>query len=227
MPIIEIQNLVKEYTGETETVRVLSDLALEVEAGTMVSVEGASGEGKSTLLHILGSIDTPSGGQVKVEGRDIAKMSGREKELFRSSVVGLIFQHHYLLPDFTVLENAMMPMLIQRQGASESRKAAAEALRLVGLDHRLDHYPSQISGGEMARAGVARALVGGKKIILADEPTGNLDRANSDRLADLLWRLQSEMKFTLILVTHDRDLAERVPIRYRLKTGKLESIARR
>ena len=152
-------------------------------------------------------------------------MPEREQERFRSRSLGLIFQHHYLLPDFTVLENVMMPLLIQRRPPAQCREEALESLRLVGLEHRLEHFPGQISGGEMARAGVARALVGGKKLILADEPTGNLDRRNSEKLAELLWRLQSELGFTLMIVTHDSELAARVPVRWRLVNGALERIA--
>ncbi|MBI3395319.1 MAG: ABC transporter ATP-binding protein [Spirochaetia bacterium] len=221
---MEVRDLSKEFKGEGETVRVLYGLNLTVPDSALVSVEGASGEGKSTLLNILGSIDTASGGQLTICGKDLMTMSHRQKETFRAEDVGLIFQHHYLLPDFTLIENVMMPLLIQRKSQEEAADAARKALEAVGLDHRLDHYPSQISGGEMARAGVARALVGGKKLILADEPTGNLDRNNSNKLADMLWDLQKRFGFTLLIVTHDRELAERVPVRYRLVGGRLESI---
>ncbi|HMY46590.1 MAG TPA: ATP-binding cassette domain-containing protein, partial [Leptospiraceae bacterium] len=200
------------------------NLDMDVEEGSIASVEGASGVGKSTLLHIIGTIDSATTGDIKIHGRDVHSMSQSEKEMFRARSLGFIFQHHYLLPDFTVLENVMMPLLITRESQIKSREHAEQALSWVGLSHRLNHYPSQISGGEMARAGVARALVGGKRLILADEPTGNLDKNNSDRLADLIWQLQSELKFTLMIVTHDRDLAERVPLRYRLTAGKLARI---
>lgn len=220
--IIEIKGLVKEYRGEGETIRVLDLLDLSIAHGDVVSVEGASGVGKSTLLNIIGTIDTHTTGTIIIQGRNVTSMSDREKESFRAASLGFIFQHHYLLPDFTVIENVMMPLLIQRGNPVLARREAKEFLGLVGLGHRLDHYPSQISGGEMARAGVARALVGGKRLILADEPTGNLDKQNSDRLADLLWKLQGDLHFTLMIVTHDRDLAERVPMRYRLIGGKLE-----
>ncbi|MCB1306755.1 MAG: ABC transporter ATP-binding protein, partial [Leptospiraceae bacterium] len=190
----------------------------------IVSVEGASGEGKSTLLNIIGTMDVATSGTIRVGEHEITRMNEREKENFRAAELGFIFQHHYLLPDFTVLENVMMPLLIQRAPVRSSRDVAARMLDMVGLSHRLEHFPGQISGGEMARAGVARALVGDKKLILADEPTGNLDKNNSDRLAELLWRLQSELSFTLLIVTHDRDLAERVPVRHRLASGSLQRI---
>ncbi|MBU44858.1 MAG: lipoprotein-releasing system ATP-binding protein LolD [Spirochaetaceae bacterium] len=219
---IEIESMSKSYRGEGEIVHVIRDLDLTVPLGQIVSVEGASGVGKSTLLHIVGSIDTPVEGKVRIFGEEITSMTERQKENFRAANVGLIFQHHYLLPDFTVLENVIMPLWIQRKNVSKSTDNAIEMLKNVGLGHRLHHYPSQISGGEMARAGVARALVGGKKLILADEPTGNLDRDNSEKLADLLWKLQEQLGFTMLIVTHDQDLAARVPRRFRLKEGHLE-----
>jgi len=223
--VIEIENLRKEYRGEGETVTVLENLSMKVEDHSIVSVEGASGVGKSTLLNIIGTIDSSSGGIIHIQGKEVTAMNEKQKENFRASTLGFIYQHHFLLPDFTVLENVMMPLLILRRPILLSRKEAADALDLVGLSHRLEHYPSQISGGEMARAGVARALVGGKKLILADEPTGNLDKGNSDKLADLLWKLQKELQFTLMIVTHDMDLASRVPVRYRLLRGLLEPIS--
>lgn len=221
---IEIRGLIKEFRGERETIQVLRHLDLIVPSGGIASVEGASGAGKSTLLNIIGTIDHPSAGLVRLDSQDVTGMSEGEKEAFRAHRLGFIFQHHYLLPDFTLVENVMMPLLIQRRRGTDVRANAAHYLEMVGLGARLDHYPTQISGGEMARAGVARALVGGKRLILADEPTGNLDKQNSDRLADLLWRLQDELKFTLLIVTHDMELAARVPVRYRLTDGRLESI---
>jgi lipoprotein-releasing system ATP-binding protein len=224
MSMIEINELSKEYRGESDTVEVLSGLNFMVQKGEIVSVEGASGEGKSTLLNIIGTIDSATSGRILIDDVNITDMTEREKEKFRSRSLGFIFQHHYLLPDFTVLENVTMPLLILRRPISVAQKEAEDILAKVGLHHRLDHYPSQISGGEMARAGVARALVGGKTLILADEPTGNLDRKNSDKLADLIWSLQSDFKFTLMIVTHDQELAARVPTRYRLKQGSLQKI---
>lgn len=219
--VIEISGLHKEYRGEGETIHVLEDLSLRVAAGEIISVEGASGVGKSTLLNIIGTIDQATSGTLKIAGFEIAEMSTRQREMFRAQTLGFIFQHHYLLPDFTLQENVMMPLLIQRRPLGEARQQADHALELVGLTGRRKHFPNQVSGGELARADVARALVGGKSLILADEPTGNLDRANSEHLADLLWQLQSELSFTLMIVTHDRDLASRVPVRYRLLDGKL------
>lgn len=218
--IVETHNLSKEYRGEGETVRVIDDLDLVVYEKDMVCVEGASGVGKSTLLHVLGTMDSATGAAF-VLGRDVLKMSEPEKEMFRARDLGFIFQHHYLLPDFTVLENVMMPLLIQGESFAVADQMSREMLGHVGLGHRLSHFPSQVSGGELARTGVARALVGGKKLILADEPTGNLDKKNSDHLAELIWKLHDELGFTLILVTHDTDLAARLPVRYRMTQGRL------
>ncbi len=218
---IEVRGLVKEYRGEGGTVKVLDALDLSVAAGSLVSVEGASGVGKSTLLNILGTLDRASSGNVRIAGREVTSFSENETEFFRAHTLGFIFQHVHLLPDFTIEENVMMPLLIQRRPTGQGQKEAREKLALVGLDHRLSHFPSQISGGELARAGVARALVGNKKILLADEPTGNLDRKNSNHLADLLWELQVRLGFTLVIVTHDQELAGRVPVRYSLENGRL------
>lgn len=219
---LRIRGLSRHYASEGERVDVLKGVDLDVPKGTILSVEGASGAGKSTLLHLVGAIDRPSAGSICVFGREITELSLDAIERFRAETVGFIFQHHYLLPDFTLIENVMLPLWILRRNMVEMREKAADMLALVGLGHRLHHYPSQISGGEMARAGVARALVGEKPMILADEPTGNLDRGNSEKLADLLWDLQGRMGFNLMLVTHDMELAARVPHRYRLVNGGLE-----
>ncbi|MCB1173542.1 MAG: ABC transporter ATP-binding protein [Leptospiraceae bacterium] len=221
---IDIKQLVKEYHGEGDTVRVLDGLDLHVARASVLSVEGASGEGKSTLLNIIGTVDKATSGEIWIDESELTGMRPSEKELFRAQSLGFIFQHHYLLPDFTVLYNVMMPLLIQRKDRGWCRSEATRILERVGLAHRLDHYPNQISGGEMARVGVARALVGGKQLILADEPTGNLDKRNSDKLCDLLWELQAELGFTLLIVTHDMDVAARVPLRYRLANGTLQTI---
>ncbi len=221
--IVETRGLNKEYRGEGETVRVIDNLDLIVYSGDMVCVEGASGVGKSTLLHVIGTMDSATG-QALVLGQDVLRMSEPEKERFRARDLGFIFQHHYLLPDFTILENVMMPLLIQGEGFARAEGLAREMLGHVGLGHRLSHFPSQVSGGELARTGVARALVGGKRLILADEPTGNLDKKNSDHLAELIWKLHDELHFTLILVTHDTDLASRLPVRYRMTQGRLVAV---
>lgn len=222
--VIRIRQLSRFYESEGERVDVLNDLSLDIERGQILSVEGVSGAGKSTFLHVIGGIDRANSGSIEVFGKEVTSLSGAQIEQFRATTVGFIFQHHYLLPDFTVIENVMMPLWILRQPIAIIRQKAITMLERVGLGHRLEHYPSQISGGEMARAGVARALVGDKSLILADEPTGNLDRVNSEKLVDLLWQLQKELGFNMILVTHDMELAGRVPNRYQLRSGNLKPL---
>lgn len=226
MQDLKIVKLSKQFEDESSSVLVLDELDLEVPAGSIVSIEGASGSGKSTLLNIIGTMDSPSSGYVKYGKQKLNYLSAREKEKFRAQKLGFIFQHYYLLPDFTVLENVMMPLLIAKHPWSEARKKSDELLKMVGLAERKEHFPARISGGEMARTGLARALAAeGISLVLADEPTGNLDMQNSNHLADMLWDLQKELSFTLIIVTHDQDFAARIPVRYRLNLGKLERIA--
>ena len=225
MQDLKIVKLRKQFQDRSGEILVLNELELKVPSGSVISIEGASGSGKSTLLNIIGTMDSPSSGYVEYGRQRLSSLSEREKENFRSRNLGFIFQHYYLLPDFTVLENTMMPLLISKENWSEARKKSEELLEMVGLGKRKEHFPTRISGGEMARTGLARALVGGKKsIVLADEPTGDLDDKNSRHLANLLWKLQEKLKFTLIIVTHDQDFATQISVRYRLHLGKLEPI---
>ena len=225
MQDLKIVKLSKQFADESSSILVLDGLDLEVPAASIVSIEGVSGSGKSTLLNIVGTMDSPSSGYVKYGKQKLNCMSEGEKEKFRARQLGFVFQHYYLLPDFTILENTMMPLLISKQPWAEARKKSEDLLEMVALSGRKAHFPARISGGEMARAGLARALVGGNKsIVLADEPTGNLDAENSNHLADLLWDLQKKLSFTLIIVTHDQDFAARIPVRYRLHLGKLNPI---
>lgn len=196
----------------------------EVRAGEIASVEGASGVGKSTLLNILGAMDSFDGGEVEVCGVSLKNLSEKQRENFRAEKISFIFQQHLLLPDFTALENVMMPLLISKVNLNQAKSQAKEMLKLVGLGERTESFPSQLSGGESARVGVARALVGKKQLILADEPTGNLDRDNSRHLMDLIKSLQNEFRFSLILVTHDMELASMAHKRNRIVSGKLTPI---
>ncbi len=225
MNSIRTKDLTKIYDTKAGSLIILDQLNLNIEPGSIVAIEGASGSGKSTLLNILGTIDVPTSGDVYYDSQELNKISNRNKERLRAQKIGFIFQNYYLLPDFTVLENVMLPLLISRYSWLQARKESMRLLEMVGLESREAHYPSQISGGEMARTGVARALVGNKRLILADEPTGNLDQNNSDRITNLLLSLQKELSFSLILVTHDRDLAMRVPVCYRLHQGKLSLVS--
>jgi len=229
MIMVKLENIYKTYISEGEEIHVLNGIDLEVEKGEIISIEGASGSGKSTLLNIIGIIDKPDQGNLWIDNIRIDVNQQNKLDEIRALKIGFIFQHYYLLPDFNILENVMMPLWIMQKRnviIDNIQKQAKELLDLVGLSHRLYYYPSQISGGEMARATVARALVGNKKLILADEPTGNLDKENSYKIIDLLWNLQKKLQFTLIIVTHDRELAEKIPKRYKLDNGKLQSIVK-
>lgn len=224
MPVVSIENLRKSYFISDKGIPILSDINLEVNSGEIVSVEGASGVGKSTLLNIIGAMDDFDSGKVDVCGVDLANISSIEKEKFRAQKISLIFQHHLLLPDFSAIENVMIPLLISGMNPNKAKKEAATMLSMVGLGERLESFPSQLSGGESARVGVARALVSRKQLILADEPTGNLDRENSRNLMALILELQKEFKFSMILVTHDMELASFATRRNRILSGELQPI---
>ncbi len=225
MVVVSIQNLKKSYFISDKGIPILSSLNLEVNSEEIVSVEGASGVGKSTLLNIIGALDDFDSGKVDVCGVDLANISSSEKEKFRAQKISLIFQHHLLLPDFTAIENVMIPLLIVGISPTKAKKSAAEILSLVGLGERMESFPSQLSGGESARVGVARALVSRKQLILADEPTGNLDRENSRNLMALILELQKEFKFSMILVTHDMELASFATKRNKIISGILQPIS--
>ena len=224
MPVVSIQKLRKSYFISDKGIPILSDINLEVNSSEIVSVEGASGVGKSTLLNIIGAMDDFDSGKVDVCGVDLANISSVDKEKFRAQKISLIFQHHLLLPDFSALENVMIPLLISGTNPNKAKKEAATMLSMVGLGERLESFPSQLSGGESARVGVARALVSRKQLILADEPTGNLDRENSRNLMALIMDLQKEFKFSMILVTHDMELASFATRRNRILSGELQPI---
>ena len=224
MALIKIQNLNKSYYKSEKAIPILHDLDFSVEENEIVSVEGASGVGKSTLLNILGAMDDFESGTVRVCGENLSDMKERDKEKFRSEKISFIFQHHLLLPDFTALENVMMPLLISGMKRPKARMQSLEILDRVGLTTRIDNYPSELSGGESARVGVARALVVKKQLILADEPTGNLDRENSRNLMSLILELQKEFQFSMVLVTHDMELAALAFKRNRIVSGKLQPI---
>jgi lipoprotein-releasing system ATP-binding protein len=224
MPVVSIQNLRKSYFISDKGIPILSDINLEINSSEIVSVEGASGVGKSTLLNIIGAMDDFDSGEVNVCGVDLANISSIDKEKFRAQKISLIFQHHLLLPDFSAIENVMIPLLISGMNPNKAKKEAAGMLSMVGLGERLDSFPSQLSGGESARVGVARALVSRKQLILADEPTGNLDRENSRNLMALIMDLQKEFKFSMILVTHDMELASFATRRNRILSGELQPI---
>lgn len=206
MHVIECNNLTKKYNGAEETA-VLKNLTLTVKQGEQAAILGQSGSGKSTLLHILGALDLPSSGQVKLLGEDISKLNDDALAQFRNENLGFIYQFHHLLMEFSALENVMMPLLIAGKTKKYAESQAKGLLDLVGLSHRLTHRPSQLSGGERQRVAIARALVNKPKIVLADEPTGNLDKTNAQAIFDLFLKVNQELDTTLLVVTHDQTLA--------------------
>jgi lipoprotein-releasing system ATP-binding protein len=220
-PIIHVENLEKTYQTARGSLTLFRGLNLEVQAGEMVAIIGQSGAGKSTLLHILGALDTASAGTVYCASTNVAQLSARDAASFRNREIGYVWQFHYLLPEFTALENVAMPLLAGGLRKREALVAAANWLREVGLEDRASHRPGELSGGEQQRVALARALVNNPRLLLADEPTGDLDEATAGRVFDLIERLHSSHGLTSILVTHNLDLAARCARTLRLESGKL------
>lgn len=213
--------ITKQYCmGDTE-LEVLKGIDLSVERGEIVAVVGPSGVGKSTLLHILGGLDRPSSGSVWIDETDVFALSDAERARFRNRAVGFVFQFHHLLADFTALENVMMPLIIQGQDAGQARGPAVELFQSVGLSERIDHLPSELSGGESQRVAVVRALVTRPSLVLADEPSGNLDLERSAELHDMIWKLARDLDQTFVMVTHDKDLAGRADRIVRMEDGRI------
>lgn len=219
--ILRIENLTKNYVSQSETLSVLKGVNLSVQTGERVCVIGESGNGKSTLLNILGGIDSASGGSVVAGKYELTKMTEDELTEYRSSFVGLIFQFHYLLKDFTALENIFLPAYMAGMAKGEAMAKAKKLLADVGLSERAGHLPSELSGGERQRIAVARALINDPQLILADEPTGNLDPANASMIGDLLFDMTRRYNKTLLLVTHDMGLAKKGGKLYEMKDGVL------
>ncbi|MGA3080780.1 MAG: ABC transporter ATP-binding protein [Terracidiphilus sp.] len=222
-PLIQVQNLEKTYSTARGPLTLFRGLNLEVQAGEMVAIVGQSGAGKSTLLHILGALDAPTAGTVFCASTNVAQLSQREAAAFRNREIGYVWQFHYLLPEFTALENVAMPLLANNLARREALAAAANWLREVGLEDRADHRPGELSGGEQQRVALARALVNHPRLLLADEPTGDLDETTAGRVFDLIERLHTSHGLTSILVTHNLDLAARCKRTLRLECGRLES----
>ncbi len=220
--ILEATGLRKVYqSGDGSVIEVLTGVSLEVSRGEFVAIVGASGSGKSTLLHLLGALDAPSGGTVQLDGRPYGEQSPAELAAIRNRKIGFVFQFHHLLREFTALENVMMPLLIAGESESRARSRAEELLAVVGLAGRMTHRPAELSGGEQQRAAVARALAPDPVLVLADEPSGNLDYANSERLHALFARLSREFETALVVVTHNRLLAGRADRVLSLEGGHL------
>jgi ABC-type lipoprotein export system ATPase subunit len=220
--LAELSNVTKSYRSDAGAVPVLNGISLTIAEGETVAITGPSGCGKSTLLNLLGALDQADSGEIRVAGRDLTKLDAQQLAEFRNTTVGFVFQLHHLLPQCTVLENVLVPSIVRKDADRAALRArAAQLLGAVGLSHRLDHRPGQLSGGERQRAAVARALINSPKLLLADEPTGALDRASAERLADLLAEVHQREKITIVMVTHAPELACRMGRMLGLVDGKL------
>ncbi len=220
--IIRCEGLRKTYTGLD--VAVLNGIDLKVKKGEQIAIVGASGSGKSTLLHLLGGLDTPSAGEVSLLGNNLNQLSETKKGQIRNDSLGFVYQFHHLLPEFTAVENVAMPLFIGRMPREQALQTAREMLEKVGLSHRLAHMPGELSGGERQRAALARALVTGPACILADEPTGNLDRVTAAQVFDLLIEINAVLNTSLVVVTHDLSLASKMHRQYQLEDGLLKTL---
>jgi lipoprotein-releasing system ATP-binding protein len=222
--LVEIRNLKKSYIHQGKKIEVLKGLELNVNQGEMCVVVGASGAGKSTFLHVVGTLDAPSSGTIKIGDMDVTELSARELSLFRNVTIGFVFQFHHLLPEFSALENTMMPGLIRRMDREELEQQSRLILDEVGLGHRLTHKPGELSGGEQQRVALARALVMRPSLILADEPTGNLDEHTSNGIHDLFFKMNERYNTTMLLVTHNQSLAKRMPRMLKLEGGVVQDV---
>ena len=220
-PFLDIQNLSKTYGTNHKRVEALKDISFSVSQGEFLTIVGASGAGKSTLLHVLGALDHPTAGKVFYSGENLFSLSDTQLALFRNQQIGFIFQFHYLLPEFTALENTMMPALIRGQRKDQAREAAEKLLTSVGLKDRLTHKQGELSGGEQQRVAVARALLLKPKIILADEPTGNLDSKTGEAIFELLLSLNQQSNITILIVTHNEAIASKAPRRITMHDGRV------
>jgi len=224
-PLVSVQNVTKIFQHEGRSLEVLKGIDLDIGSGEMVTIVGPSGAGKSTLLHLIGTLDLPTVGQILYAGQDVTRLGSSDLAEFRNRSIGFVFQFHHLLPEFTALENVMMPGLIQGRRRFETR--AKELLDEVGLSERLTHRPGELSGGEQQRVALARALLMEPKLVLADEPTGNLDSQTSASVQSLFFELNRRHGITFLIVTHSRDFADMMPRRVSMKDGRIDSDERR
>ena len=225
MPVIEVRDVTKQFMKGSETITPLRDANLEIERGEFVSLMGASGTGKSTLLNLIASIDRPTSGTIVVNGTDITRLSRSKLANWRAANIGYVFQTHNLVPVLTAYENIELPLLLLPLNRAERRKRVEIALGAVDLLDRANHYPRQLSGGQEQRVGIARAIVADPTVVVADEPTGDLDETTSGQILDLLQRLNRELGTTFLMVTHDPDAAAIAGRRLRLEQGRLVEVA--
>ncbi len=219
--LLEVRDLCKSYESGDQELKILAGLSLEVGAGDMIGITGVSGSGKSTLLHLIGGMDKPDGGSIRILDKELAGLGPAALSDFRNKTIGFVFQFHHLLPEFTALENVMMPLLIRGASMSEAADSAKALLGEVGLDKRSHHRPGQLSGGEQQRVALARALIGSPRLLLADEPTGNLDSHTGEAMGTLFRTLHDKHALASIIVTHNIRLARICSKVYRLENGKL------
>jgi len=218
--LIEIKNLTKRYRIGGETINAVDEVTLDILEGEMVAITGPSGSGKSTLMHLIGGLDKPTKGDILVDGINIAKLKDRDLSKYRNTTIGFVFQSFNLQPNLTSLENVKLPLIFSRS-ASNKVDPAIRALKMLDLENRISHKPNQLSGGQKQRVGIARALVNNPKIILADEPTGNLDSKNGSIVINLLREINKEKNVTIIIVTHDPNIANKCDREIRMKDGKI------
>lgn len=219
--VLACDGLTKEFQIGPQTVRVFDGLDLTVSAGDMISVVGTSGAGKSTLLHLMAGLDIPTRGSVSVDGHDLSRISEKQRSLLRNQTLGFVFQFHHLLHEFTALDNVLMPTRIRRTPKAEDVDYARHLLAQVGVDHRAEHKPSELSGGERQRVAIARSLMNKPRLVLMDEPTGNLDTQTSAQIQQLILGLNETAQCSFVVVTHNPELGQQMPLRYRLDGGKL------
>ena len=219
--LLRCENISKFYNEGDQEVQVLKEVSFSMNAGELVAIVGSSGSGKSTLLHTLGGLDQPSLGEVWIQDQSLQKLSANKLASLRNQHLGFVYQFHHLMADFTALENVMMPMLIGKQNKSEAKDRAEKMLQAVGLSHRITHRPSALSGGERQRVAIARALVNNPDLVLADEPTGNLDQKTTESIFDLIKQLNAEQNIAFLLVTHDLSLAQKLSRRFVMCDGVL------
>lgn len=223
-PVIECDKLTKQFDDSGQVVSVLKEVSLRVAAGDKIAIMGRSGAGKSTLLHLLGGLDRPTSGLVSINGQEVSGLGPARIGRLRNRVLGFVYQFHHLMPEFTALENVSMPLLIRGERPAVASDAAGQILQRVGLEDRLQHKPSQLSGGERQRVALARAIVTRPGCLLADEPTGNLDDENSNKIIGLLHELHDEFNIAIVLVTHDRELAGQMQRLLLLQEGSLHPL---